>query len=363
MKFPNCRTLIAVLALGFSTTALAGLDPLPRLERIPPLPSPMAEDAVPLGTPVDPATDLANVTNNPSGSAPSAGSNRSGSPPPGAGADNKHAPKPAADSSGTPLPTYNKDVPPVKSGLKDQVNPKGANDQKQTGKGKPSPDSSNKGKKARDRNDPDSPDPFDSNMALEDPDEEQTDNREQSGMQGAGGGNSKKPPGRNNPGGRNGGGRANFPPLTTLDKSMDPNFNPSGAPRLPSRCAEDDDCLPCFDKATAAMDKQRVNLEKLRAIHDFTHKFTREGTEVLSAAGAAGGGVSQMGAVAEVRKVNDALDGFDQKVRGKSVELLGYLDESLQQMAQCEAEFVNDDTWYATHGQVYLQFMKGHYSF
>ena len=362
MNFPSRCALIAVLALSVSNNALAGLDPIPPLEKIPPIPSPMAADAEPIGTPVNPSTDIENVQNSPEGSAPAAGSNRSGAPTPGAGADNKSAPKPA-DTGPTPsTPLSNMDAKPVKSGLKGQDNQKGANDQQQKDKGKPDPDASNKGKKKRDRNDPDSPDPFDSNMALEDPDEEETDNGALSGKNGAGGGNSKKPPGPKSPG-SNSGGRGRFPPLTKLDASMDPDFNLPGAPVLPSKCADEDECLPCFEEANAAMDKQRVNLEKLRSIYDFTHRFTREGTEVLSAAGAAGGGVAQLGAVAEIHKVNDALDGFDETVRGKSTELLGKLDKGLKQMAHCEAEFVGDDTWYAHHGQVYLQFMKGHYSF
>jgi hypothetical protein len=312
---------------------------------------------------VDPATDTESVDNAPSGSAPSIGSNRSGGPSLGAGTDNRTATKPGPDAGATPnFRDSNRDAKPVKSGLKGQDNPKGPNDQTRTGPAKPSADSSNRGNRGRTPNVEPMLEPGENNAAPYGAAED-LDNGAASGVRGAGGSNGKQTPGRNNPGKGKRGGRAKFPPLTTLDESMEPQFDPAGMPALPSTCAERSDCLPCFDDATAAMDKQRVNLEKLRSIHQYTHRFTREGTEFLSAAGASGGGLAQLGAAAEVRKVNGALDSFDEKVRAKASELLGNLDASLQQMAQCEATYMDDDNWYAHHGQVYLQFMKGHYAF
>ncbi|MEO8160735.1 MAG: hypothetical protein ABI588_04890 [Arenimonas sp.] len=364
MKLPTLRLLATALVLCLPGIAFAGLEPLAPLAAIPPLPSLMDPDAVPLGTPVDPSSDLEDVANAPGGSAPAAGSNRGGAPAPGAGTDNHVAKPPAPGATPSPnLPDINHDAKPPATGLKNQDNPKGPNEQTQTGKGKPAPDSSNRENRKHKPNNPD--EDFvdaDANGASEEA-PEQVDNGSASSIQGAGGANGKQGTGRNNPGGHAGGGKAKFPPLSPLDESMDPEFDPPGAPTLPSQCAEDSDCVPCFDAATAVMDKQRVNLEKLRSIYDYTHKFTREGTEVLSAAGASGGGVAQLGAAAEIHKVNGALDSFDLKVKNKSTELLGNLDEGVKQMAQCEAKYMHDDTWYSHHGQVYMQFMKGHYAF
>lgn len=375
MKFPSRCFLAISLGLVLSTSAFAAippLEPIAPIPEIPPLPSLMPADAEPLGKPVDP-TDLAeDVDNRTTEPAPAAGSNRGGTTP-GAGTDNAQATKPApgSETAGPNQPGKNVDAKPVKTGLKDKGdNPKGPNEQKsgKGDKGKPSPDSSNRENKKRTPNDPRPDESSEGFNGDEFGPPEEVDNGASSGMKGAGGSNGKQPTGRNNKkdGGakrNNPGGRNEFPPLTSLDESMEPDFEPAGAPRLPSKCAEDSDCLPCFDQATAAMDAERVKLEKLRSIYDYTHKFTREGTEFLSAAGAAGGGVAQLGAAVEIRKVNGALDSFDMTVHKKSAELLGRLDDSVQQMAECEAKFMDDDTWYSHHGQVYMQFMKGHYSF
>jgi len=175
-------------------------------------------------------------------------------------------------------------------------------------------------------------------------------------MQASGGGNHAKD-------GQAGNANQDYPYLTDLDASMAPNHNPPGAPKMPSQCAENAGCRPCFEQANAGLDTQRRNLEKVRAIYDYTHRIVRNGTELMYAAGAAGGGVSHMGAVAEVQKVEGALDQFDATVHQKNAELLGKLKGSLQELAQCEARYFDNDDWYVRYGEVYYQFMQGRYSF
>lgn len=154
----------------------------------------------------------------------------------------------------------------------------------------------------------------------------------------------------------------NFPPLTNTDEKMMPDPNPPGMPVMPSKCAENSDCKPCYAEANAALNKQRMNLEKVRAIYDYTHRFTSEGLDFMNGAAAAGGGIAQMGAAAETKKVNGALDEFDATVRSKNKELLGELQKGLQKMAVCEADYFDNDDWYMRYGEVYFQFMQARYS-
>ncbi len=153
-----------------------------------------------------------------------------------------------------------------------------------------------------------------------------------------------------------------FPPLTATDEKMMPDPNPPGMPSMPSKCAENSDCKPCYAEANAALNKQRMNLEKVRAIYDYTHRFTSEGLDFMNGAAAAGGGIAQMGAAAETKKVNGALDEFDATVRSKNKELLGELQKGLQKMAVCEADYFDNDDWYMRYGEVYFQFMQARYS-
>ena len=153
-----------------------------------------------------------------------------------------------------------------------------------------------------------------------------------------------------------------FPPLTATDEKMMPDPNPPGMPSMPSKCAENSDCKPCYAEANAVLNKQRMNLEKVRAIYDYTHRFTSEGLDFMNGAAAAGGGIAQMGAAAETKKVNGALDEFDATVRSKNKELLGELQKGLQKMAVCEADYFDNDDWYMRYGEVYFQFMQARYS-
>ncbi|MEO6365776.1 MAG: hypothetical protein ABIO38_07005, partial [Luteimonas sp.] len=150
--------------------------------------------------------------------------------------------------------------------------------------------------------------------------------------------------------------------LTPQDQRMAPK-DPKGAPVLPSQCMEDEECRPCFVTAQASLDKTRANLEKLRGIYEYTHRFTARGQEFMSAAGQAGGGISQMGAVAENMKVDAVLEDFDNTVRKKNNELLGRLKTSLDEIGTCEADYFNNDDWYLRYGAMYYQFMQGHYGY
>ena len=154
-----------------------------------------------------------------------------------------------------------------------------------------------------------------------------------------------------------------FRELSEGDKALQPNYTPPGSPSVPSKCMENKDCKPCFEKAHAGLAKTRINLEKVRAHYKFTHRFTTLGQQVLTAAGAAGGGIAALGASAENIKVDKALDDFDNIVKAKNKELLAKLEVNLKEISACEATFYKNDDWYNRYGFTYYQFMLSNYGY
>ncbi len=170
-----------------------------------------------------------------------------------------------------------------------------------------------------------------------------------------------------NSGGSGGNGQSNdntkgYDYLTKQDEAMAPQ-NPPGAPALPSKCMEEANCKKCFDDARAGMDKTRLNLEKVRGIYSYTHKFTTAGIAFMQGVANQAGGVAALGAQAEAFKVNGALDEFDKTVSAKNTELLGKLKVNLQEVAACEAEYYKNDDWFNRYGFTYYQFMQANYSY
>lgn len=156
---------------------------------------------------------------------------------------------------------------------------------------------------------------------------------------------------------------ADYKELSEGDKQYSPNYTPPGAPSVPSKCVENADCVPCYEKAYAGLNKSRINLEKVRARYNFTHRFTKLGQTVLTNAGAAGGGIAALGASAENIKIDRALADFDQVVKNKNQELLAKLQTDLQAISVCENKYYKNDDWYNRYGFIYYQFMLSSYSY
>lgn len=151
--------------------------------------------------------------------------------------------------------------------------------------------------------------------------------------------------------------------LTAADKRLEPNYQPPGAPAVPSKCLEQKACRPCYHKAYGDVNATRRNLEKVRAHYDYTYRFTTKGKAFMQGVANAAGGVAAMGAVVEVDKVDDALLEFDKVVRKKNAELLGKLEKNLREVAVCEAKFYKNDDWFDRYGYTYYQFMISQYSY
>jgi hypothetical protein len=153
-----------------------------------------------------------------------------------------------------------------------------------------------------------------------------------------------------------------YPPLTKVDAAMQPNYTPPGMPQMPSKCAEDKACRPCFDDANANLDIRRRNLEKVRGIYTYTHRFAQDGKDLMNGVGGMAGGAPAVEAAVQSRSVDQSLDAFDETVRAKNAELLGKLQDDLHELAACEAKYYGNDEWYARYGELYYQFMQARYA-
>lgn len=151
--------------------------------------------------------------------------------------------------------------------------------------------------------------------------------------------------------------------LSATDKRLDANYEPPGAPGVPSKCMENKACRPCFTEAYAKVNKTRKALEKVRAHYDYTHRLTTSGVALMQSMGGVGGGVAGLGVLSETTKVNDALDGFDTVVSRKNAELLARLQSNLKEVSTCEAKYYKNDDWYDRYGYIYYQFMFAHYGY
>ena len=168
--------------------------------------------------------------------------------------------------------------------------------------------------------------------------------------------------GNNNANGNGGHNSDAYPPLTKVDAAMQPNYTPPGMPQMPSKCAENASCRPCFDTANANLDTRRRNLEKVRGIYTYTHRFAQDGKDLMNGVAGLAGGAPAVEAAVQSRSVDQSLDAFDDTVRAKNAELLGKLQDDLHELAACEAKYYGNDEWYARYGELYYQFMQARYS-
>jgi hypothetical protein len=157
--------------------------------------------------------------------------------------------------------------------------------------------------------------------------------------------------------------RKYYDTLTEGDKKLEADYQPPGAPSVPSRCMEDKACRPCFTEAYGSVNKTRKFLEQVRARYELTHKLTTQGKAFMQGVAGAGGGIAALGAQAEVEKVDGALANFDKIVRDKNTELLGRLEKNLREVGVCEAKYYKNDDWYERYGYMYYQFMLAHYAY
>lgn len=157
--------------------------------------------------------------------------------------------------------------------------------------------------------------------------------------------------------------RKDFEPLSPEDSAQEPQYPlpPGGA--VPSRCGGTGKkaCEECgFDSALADLQSTRYRLEKLRRVYASTKNMISHSLAVGdSLAGAAG--VGGLAWVSERTKILESFKGVQAAYDGKYAELMGLLQESLQDISACEEKVFGEEDWYARFGFMYYEFMAGRY--
>ncbi len=149
-------------------------------------------------------------------------------------------------------------------------------------------------------------------------------------------------------------------PLSPADEALDPEY-PSSP--LPSRCRglERTVCRECgYEDALAELDRTRYRLEKLRRVGAWTKNYVSHSLAVGdSLAGAAG--LSGLAWVEERGKILQSYQNFKGSYAAKYAELMGLLQETLQQISECEALVYGEESWYDRFGFMYYEFMAARY--
>jgi hypothetical protein len=147
--------------------------------------------------------------------------------------------------------------------------------------------------------------------------------------------------------------------LTGPDDSSSPDYDPPGAPQVPSDCP--DGGKPCFAAAYEKLNRCRANLERLRAVRTATEDFYKAsvsfGDDVSSIHGVAG-----LAWQAERRKIDASFKNFKGIYEKKYQELMGKLQEALLAVSACEKEVYDESDWFNRYGFMYYQFMESRYA-
>lgn len=147
-------------------------------------------------------------------------------------------------------------------------------------------------------------------------------------------------------------------PLSDMDQSIADQMK--GGPKIPSRCAEDASCRVCFQDAQNSLNINRYALIKLGAIGKWTDTFT---TKSLAFGDNVSGvhGVAGIAWQAERQKIEASHASFGKQYSAKYHELIGYLENSLNKIGQCEARYFRNDDWYDRYGFMYYSYMADRY--
>lgn len=134
----------------------------------------------------------------------------------------------------------------------------------------------------------------------------------------------------------------------------------AGLPPLPSNCAEGSACGQCFTDGRRQLNGMRVNLERLRCTYqaykrfvDAAVSFGDNASGVHAVTGLAWQ-TERAGIMAEFEKLNRTYD-------TKYGQMMPNLQQALQKIGQCEAQYFNNPDWYNRFGFIYYTFMADRY--
>lgn len=151
-----------------------------------------------------------------------------------------------------------------------------------------------------------------------------------------------------------------FDPLTPDDAQYEDDFDPAGQPAIPLKCAESPDCAECFEPAHSRLNAVRTRFEKLRRIGQWTRTYKERAFALGNAMGGTHG-LAGLAWTGERIKLEKQYKSFEASYKNKYGELLGELEGSLRQIAQCEDEVYGEEGWYERFAFTYYNFMADRY--
>ncbi|HLS84060.1 MAG TPA: hypothetical protein VK016_05285 [Arenimonas sp.] len=138
-------------------------------------------------------------------------------------------------------------------------------------------------------------------------------------------------------------------------------YSDSSGPTVPSRCAEGEDCLRCYEEAVSKINFNRFYIERARCI-------TAANVRMANSAMAFGDSASGIHAVTGLAwqlegkpQIQEAVEKLKRTYTEKAAVYLRNLEGSLKALGRCEAEHYGEEDWYQRYGWVYHNFMKAKY--
>jgi hypothetical protein len=139
------------------------------------------------------------------------------------------------------------------------------------------------------------------------------------------------------------------------------DLSAAGAPSMPSNCAGNNSaCGQCYSQAYRELNGMRVNLERLRCTYRAYKRY-------VDAAVAFGDNASGIHAVTGLAWQNERggimqeMDKLNQTYDAKYQAMMPNLQQALQKVGACEAQFYNERDWYNRFGFIYYTFMSDRY--
>jgi hypothetical protein len=147
------------------------------------------------------------------------------------------------------------------------------------------------------------------------------------------------------------------------EAAIQKNMNPPGMPLLPSRCAKDPECGPCFKKANKDLMEARSLLETQYVIYKQTELATGR---IIELGDAAAGMSSIAKFVWDQEKHGTTVTAAQEKFYGQYdsnlEKLLRNVNDALIAQAGCERNAFGDQDWYNRYGWLYYSFLRDRYT-
>jgi hypothetical protein len=154
--------------------------------------------------------------------------------------------------------------------------------------------------------------------------------------------------------------RESYQALTAADADCI-DVSAFGAPSLPASCEDvSEECGACYEDALGRLDRQRLNLERLRCVYT----TSKDHIDNMIAFGDTASGIHGVTGLAwqnEKIKILKAVDEMNAAYDKKYAEMMTGLKDVLEQLGECEAEHFGERDWYARFGYLYYGFMADRY--